>query len=72
MVNGKMIKIEGGNFIFLKNRLRCISCGNIWETDSTVKSRKDCPSCNSRDIEDMSRRFGRGRFHKHGPGGKFH
>ena len=71
MVNGKMIRIEGGNFVFLKNRMRCNSCGKIWETDIRTKTIKPCPDCSSQDIEDMSRRFGRGRFRGHGPGRNF-
>ena len=71
MVNGKMIRIEGGNFIFLKNRMRCNSCGKIWETDIRTRTSKPCPGCGSQNIEDMSRRFGRGRFRGHGPGRKF-
>lgn len=72
MVNGKIMKIEGGNFIFLKNRIRCNSCGNIWVTELRDKAEESCPGCRSKEIEDMSRRFGRGRFHGRGPGRKFH
>jgi len=54
MVNGKVIRIEGGNYIFLRNRMRCVACGNIWDT---VISNNDefCPSCNSENIEDLAR-----------------
>jgi len=69
MVNGKVIRIEGGNYIFLRNRMRCVACGNIWDT---VISNNDefCPSCNSENIEDLGRRFGRGRARGRGSGRK--
>lgn len=70
MVNGKVIKIEGGSFVFLKNRLRCMSCGNVWDTGKTKKIEQSCPVCRSQNIEDIGRRFGRGRAHRRGgPGG---
>ena len=43
MVNGKIIRIEGGDYVFLKNRLRCTSCGSIWDIDRKSQI-QDCPS----------------------------
>lgn len=53
IVNGKAIRIEGGSFVFLKNRIRCVNCGNVWETESKYDSSLICPSCESNNIEDM-------------------
>jgi len=69
MVNGKTIKIEGGSYVFLRNRLVCMSCGNIWDTGGRKKVENFCPACNSRMIDDIGRRFGGGRAHRRGPGG---
>ena len=69
MVNGKTMKIEGGSFIFLRKRLVCMSCGNIWDTGKEINTRRSCPACKSQKIEDMGKRFGRGRGRRHGPGG---
>jgi predicted DNA-binding protein (UPF0251 family) len=62
IVNGKAVKIEGGNFTFLKNKLLCNSCNNIW-TVSSNSSPGTCPECNNDDIIDLSKncRPGRGR-----------
>lgn len=66
MVNGKVLRIKGGSYIFLKNRLRCMSCGNIWGMDEKNKSMKDCSVCGGKKIEDVGKRFGMGRAHWHG------
>lgn len=66
MVNGKVIKIEGGSFVFLRNRLHCISCGNTWETGEKEKIGQSCPVCRSQNIEDIGRRFGMGMARRRG------
>jgi len=69
MVNGKIIRIKGGSYVFLKNRLRCMTCGNIWDIGKSSQAH-DCPSCGGREIEDFGRRFGIGRGFGHGRGKK--
>jgi predicted DNA-binding protein (UPF0251 family) len=69
MVNGKIIKIKGGSYIFLKNRLRCMSCGNMWDIDSSSQV-KNCPSCGGSQIEDCGSKFGMGRGLGHRRGRK--
>jgi len=61
MVNGKIIRIEGGSYIFLKNRMRCTSCGNIWDVDRDSRGTEDCPVCGGDQVENTGRRFGMGR-----------
>ena len=55
LVNGKEIKIEGGDFILKKNRFRCRSCGNLWESDKSPlsPSKVICPDCSSSEVENM-------------------
>ncbi len=55
IVNGKAIKIEGGSFKFLRNRIRCKKCGYIWESGNKYNSELICPSCGSNAIEDMGK-----------------
>jgi predicted DNA-binding protein (UPF0251 family) len=69
MVNGKIIRIKGGSYVFLKNRLRCMSCGNVWDVGKS-STEGECPSCGSQKIEDCGRRFGMGRGFGHGRGRK--
>jgi predicted DNA-binding protein (UPF0251 family) len=66
MVNGKILRIKGGSYVFLKNRLMCMSCGNIWTLDEKKGPTDECPACGSERIEDVGRRFGMGRAHWHG------
>jgi len=73
IVNGKAIKIEGGNFKMVdtlrKRKFRCYDCGYEWELAYGTGKPADCPKCKSRNIhrhpEDRGQRgrglrFGRG------------
>ncbi len=60
IVNGRAIRIEGGDFVFLKNRVRCIDCGNVWEPKSGRAGKASCPSCYSSDVEDVGKSLTRG------------
>jgi len=55
IINGKAIRIEGGSFIFLRNRIRCLSCGNIWEMEGIPNPNLTCPNCSSTNLEDVGR-----------------
>ncbi len=49
IVNGKAIRIEGGDFRFLKNRFRCRRCGSFWDIENV----EDIDNIeNVKDIED--------------------
>jgi predicted DNA-binding protein (UPF0251 family) len=67
MINGKIIRIKGGSYVFLKNRLRCMSCGNVWDAGKKSRS-EECPTCGGHKIEDCGRKFGMGRGFGHGRG----
>lgn len=54
---GKTIRIEGGNFIFLKNRIRCIDCSNVWEIEGMPRINLHCPSCGGINLEDIGNKF---------------
>ncbi|MDD3777072.1 MAG: DUF134 domain-containing protein [Actinomycetota bacterium] len=60
IVGGRAIRIEGGDFIFLKNRIRCDSCGNIWETEQMQNKEKNCPQCDSQQVTDVGNMLSRG------------
>lgn len=60
LIEGKELCIEGGNVHFRKNRIRCISCGYIFNS-SMETSYEDCPECGSTDIQNLARGFGHGR-----------
>jgi predicted DNA-binding protein (UPF0251 family) len=62
IVNGKAIRIEGGDYRFLKNRFRCRKCGSFWnaEEESEKKAEEACPKCESGEVEDIAERFSSG------------
>ncbi len=69
IVNGKAIRIEGGDYRLIRNRLRCRKCGSFWNVAEQKKKETECPSCNSTDIEDIAEKLssgvrsrGKGRF----------
>ncbi len=64
LVTGKAIRIEGGDFIFLKNRARCTSCGNIWEIEKGGPE-KSCPSCLGEKVEDIGKILNKGPQRRH-------
>lgn len=73
IVNGKAISIEGGDYRFIGNRLRCRRCGSNWNIEEkTAGKDASCPECSSDDIDNIGENLssikhsqGRGRY---GPG----
>jgi len=52
LLNGKVLRIEGGNFEMAFRRFRCVS-GHEWETplEATVATiPQSCPACNTSDF----------------------
>jgi predicted DNA-binding protein (UPF0251 family) len=68
LVNGKAIRIEGGEYMSDANRkFKCLDCGNKWK-EPHGRGRPDaCPKCGSKNIHraPQDRRYARlGRGHK--------
>lgn len=63
LVNGKAIKIEGGNYVLLNNRFYCNNCGHIWNIKPDQKLPVLCPQCKSNTIIDLNRPCGHGYGH---------
>jgi len=69
LLNGKAIKIEGGNFEIAHRRFRCHS-GHEWEVETPTSIPPDlCPTCSTTDVQPvLSAGFGyggrgRGKYH---------
>ncbi len=67
IVNGKAIKIEGGNFKMVdvsKRKFRCYTCGYEWGLSYGTGKPEGCPKCKSKNIhrhpEDRGLQRGRG------------
>jgi predicted DNA-binding protein (UPF0251 family) len=59
LVQGKALRIEGGDFEMAMRKFACRTCGNTWEVPFGTGQRgidMSCPKCQSRDIH----RIGRG------------
>lgn len=55
LINGKMIRIEGGNFTMNICPVRCMNCGKEWKEgyeklDRIKKGYYSCPDCGSEQI----------------------
>jgi predicted DNA-binding protein (UPF0251 family) len=73
LVNGKALKIEGGDFeMKTRRKFQCTECQHIWELPHGTGRPQSCPSCQSADIhrseEDRGFSAGRGRRMGQGPG----
>jgi len=54
LINGKAIKIDGGNFEMAISRFRCDDFGHEWDVafeTMTTKPPSACPQCNSLNIQ---------------------
>ncbi|MCX6012212.1 MAG: DUF134 domain-containing protein [Chloroflexi bacterium] len=57
LLNGKAIRIEGGNFELASSYYRCIK-GHEWEINmSSVKEKPCCPICKSSQVQPSIMRF---------------
>lgn len=68
LLNGKAIRIDGGNFEMTWHRFRCRG-GHEWELEIPVKVLpRLCPTCNTTDVQPVlprsPGRWNQGRFHR--------
>ena len=57
IVNGKAIRIEGGDFNFLGNSYQCRRCGYFWNIEKYESSDISCPNCNSVEIDNIGEKI---------------
>jgi hypothetical protein len=74
LVEGKALRIEGGNFVVTEVRtFRCDDCHHTWRVPFGTGHPAECPNCHRRNIhraEEAYGGFGRGRGR--GRGGRRH
>lgn len=51
LINGKLLKIEGGKVMAEERIFRCFDCGNEWSVPFGEQRPQECPKCNSENIE---------------------
>ncbi len=60
IVNGKAIRIEGGDYRLLGNRFRCRKCGSFWnaqEKDMENKNEAKCLNCSSTEVDNLGEKL---------------
>ncbi|MFZ5646095.1 MAG: DUF134 domain-containing protein [Bacillota bacterium] len=50
LINGRAIKVEGGNFQVVIRRFRCQLCGHQWEEVCGQRAETTCPSCDKEEV----------------------
>jgi predicted DNA-binding protein (UPF0251 family) len=69
LVEGKALRIEGGNFIMADMRtFRCSDCNHTWQVPFGTGRPAECPNCRSRNIHRAEEERGWGRGVVGGPG----
>ena len=72
IVNGKAIRIEGGDYRLLGNRFRCRRCGSFWNVEEESKGEVKCLKCNSTEVDNVGEKLTSnllpGKRCKHGHG----
>jgi predicted DNA-binding protein (UPF0251 family) len=77
IINGKAIRIEGGDFVMAMRKFRCSDCGHAWEVAYGAARPAACPQCQKPSVHraEEDRGYaragaGRGRCRgRRGPGG---
>lgn len=60
MINGKVLRINGGNVHFRQNIIKCFDCGYMFKIDFDTQF-TNCPECNSSNLENLAGGYGHGR-----------
>lgn len=70
LIEGRAIRVEGGNFQLAGTRLRCLDCGEEWEGVATETGDVVCPRCGRGPVVVQTHFGPLGRLgyrHRHGP-----
>ena len=60
ILQGKILKIEGGNIHFDNNIIKCHGCGHMFKI-SITEHIDQCPECKSTDLFNMAGDYGHGK-----------
>jgi uncharacterized protein len=59
LINGKNLRLEGGNVHFRQNIIKCENCKHMFHTEFHTKIKK-CPNCGSSKLVNLAGSFGHG------------
>ncbi|MHB8157999.1 MAG: DUF134 domain-containing protein [Desulfocucumaceae bacterium] len=54
LINGRAIRVEGGNFQVVIKHFRCQKCGHQWEEKCGQRPDSNCPTCAAEEILRMN------------------
>jgi predicted DNA-binding protein (UPF0251 family) len=60
LVRGALLKIDGGNFHFKNNIMKCLKCEQLFEIEMD-KQIVECPNCGNVNIMNIAGAYGHGR-----------
>ena len=60
IIQGKLLRIDGGNVHFKGNLIRCLNCGHMFKTQID-KNINQCPACGSKNVIDLAGGYGHGK-----------
>ncbi len=68
LVQGKALRIDGGNYVMIQKGFKCYGCGYTWGVPRRVPRPPVCPQCESANIHrsNIHRGFGRQNLIKGG------
>ncbi|MEA1986435.1 MAG: DUF134 domain-containing protein [Candidatus Marinimicrobia bacterium] len=69
IIDGKSLKITGGNIHFRENIIKCYSCGQIFNGNFENQI-TECPFCGSEKLIDLAKGFGHGECCRNRGGGR--
>ncbi len=55
LVEGKAIRLEGGNYEYVSRRFRCAECRTEWD-GQPAETEPSCPKCGSEEVASLSQR----------------
>lgn len=65
LIEGKALRVEGGNYLISPLIFTCTMCGSHWKNEDRYLSDPECPECGSKDV--VSARGHSDQFHTVGP-----
>lgn len=68
LIEGKALRVEGGNYLISPVLFRCAECGSEWKNEDRSLTNPACPRCGSKDV--VASRVLPDSGHGPGPGGR--
>lgn len=70
LVNGKALRIQGGNVEMLKRIFACVTCAHEWDLPGGTGRPEACPACGGASFRRIDEGVGRGKCGEGRPGGR--